>query len=125
MVNSTSTPSRSNFCGGATFSWAKTGTAISSRTWSKQVFIDFIIVPPLTSNRLQVSHRATERSDRDDRVVGVIENRCAQFRRLLKKEQRAPVVLLNAFNLKTAAAQKAGQRQIGGLICGIHLYLCS
>ncbi|HEU4836688.1 MAG TPA: hypothetical protein VFS90_19805, partial [Pyrinomonadaceae bacterium] len=64
--------------------------------------------PPLTSNRFQVAHRATERADRDDGIVGVVENRCAQLRRLLKHEERAPVVLLDTFNLKAAAAQKAG-----------------
>jgi hypothetical protein len=56
------------------------------------------------SNRLQVAHRATERSDSNDGIVSEVENRAAQFRRLLKNEECAPVILLDVLDGKALAA---------------------
>src|SRR6185503_5787390 len=55
------------------------------------------------SNRFQVSHRATERSDSNDRVICEVENGTAQFRRLLKNEECATVILLDALNSEASA----------------------
>ncbi len=51
--------------------------------------------------RLQVAHRAAEGPHIHNLVIGEIENRTAQFRRLLKNEKRASVVLLDVLDLRS------------------------